>query len=202
MGTPRFYSWDDTGSPGRALTGNLQNMLKQILVPCLVTGYGGKPGAGWTLEHEHVNGFALSNGEHYINLVSNLPASSPYPAMNTIGVHVYVAESLTGTDGPFIVGANLSSGSYRAASGDLSPFARHVLTLYPLNQLSSLRWTVLADDKTAIVSLCSSSGSTVYFYQMTFYFGEMISDIGLSDTFVALGGDIKNYNQIGDLNRP
>lgn len=195
MGAPRFYSWDDTGSPGRNLTGNLQSMLKQILVPCLVTGYGAKPGAGWTLEHEHANGFALSNGSGFINIVSSLAASSPYPAMNASAVHIYVAETMTGADGPFIVGANVCSGEYRVGGVDVSPYRRHLLSLYAIgSQLSTLRWTVVADDKTAVISVCGSSGAVNQFYQSTLYFGDIDNDMGVSSRFVALGGDYTSYN--------
>ncbi|HCA24852.1 MAG TPA: hypothetical protein DEP32_11880 [Pseudomonas sp.] len=195
MGAPRFYSWDDTGSPGRNLSGNLQSMLKQILVPCLVTGYGSKPGAGWTLEHEHANGFALSNGSSFINFVSDLAASSPYPAMNGYAIHIYVAESMTGTDGPFVVGANVCSGEYRVGGVDVSPYRRHLLSLWPIEaQLSTSRWTVVADDKTAVISVTSASGTANQYYQTTLYFGDVDNDMGVSNRFVALGGDYANYN--------
>lgn len=190
MTAPRFYSWDDDGSPGRALTGNLQNRLKQILVACLVNGYGSKPGAGWTLEHEHANGFALGNGQNYINFVSNLPAKAPYPAMSALTIHVYVAESLTEASNAVIGGANLCSGPYRSGAPEGSGFPRHMFRGYePLDaQLSSLQWVVVADEKTVVMSFFSSAGNYTG-APFTLYFGDSINDSGLSNTFIVLGGD-------------
>lgn len=201
MSTPRFYSWDDDGSPGRNLSGNNQNRLKQILVPCLVTGYGDKPGAGWTLEHEHANGFTLSNGHNYINFVSNLPAMTPYPAMNSYVVHIYAAESLTDTSGAIIDGANLCSGTFRKGIPEDSRFPRHLLGYVsrPLDsQVTTLQWTLVADDKTFTLN-CSSSSSIDSAgsgpnYAFTFYAGEANLDAHVTGNFVALGGDIGSYN--------
>src|SRR5690554_114320 len=160
MSTPRFYSWDDDGSPGRALSGNLQNRLKQILVPCLVTGYGSKPGAGWTIGHEHANGFSLINADgNVVNFVSDLPAQAPYPAMNAQVIHIYAAESITDVSGAIIDGANLCSGTYRKGVPELANYPRHALgrASYLLqSQLSTLQWTLVADDNTVILN-CSST---------------------------------------------
>ncbi len=198
MTAPRFYSWDDDGSPGRALTGNLQNRLKQILVACLVNGYGSKPGAGWTLEHEHANGFTLSNGDAYVNFVSNLPASAPYPAMNTNAIHIYCAESLTDTSNSIIDGANLCSGTYQKGQVELANYPRHSLGNVRNildSQLGSLHWTLTADNKTFILNCSSSSAtSTTYNFSFTFYAGESLLDAAVTGNFVALGGDLGNYN--------
>lgn len=195
MSTPCFYSWDDDGSPGRALTGNLQNKLKQILVPCLVTGYGDKPSAGWTLEHEHANGFTLSNGQNYINFVSNLPAIAPYPAMSALTLHVYVAESLTETSSAVIGGANLCSGPYRSGAPEGSGFPRHVLRVYEslVSNLSSMQWVVVADEKTVVLSFFSVGGDFSG-GGFTLYFGDSINDSGLSNTFIVLGGDNASFS--------
>lgn len=206
MSTPRFYSWDDDGSPGRNLSGNQQNRLKQILVPCLVTGYGDKPGAGWTLEHEHANGFTLSNGHNYINFVSDLPAMAPYPVMNSSVIHIYAAESLTDTSGAIIDGANLCSGAFRKGTPENSGFPRHALgrAQYALdNQVATLQWTLVADDKTFTLN-CSSSGSSsssviVTRYSFIVHAGEVSLDTPVTGNFVVLGGDIKSYNAAADM---
>lgn len=202
MTAPRFYSWDDDGSPGRALTGNLQNRLKQILVACLVNGYGSKPGAGWTLEHEHANGFTLSNGDAYVNFVSNLPASAPYPAMNANAIHIYASESLTDTSKAIIDGANLCSGGFRKGLAESAGYPRHMLGVASntlSSGLASLQWTLVADDKTFTLN-CStgSSSSNSAFnslnYSFTLYCGKSTLDADVSGNFVVLGGDIANYN--------
>lgn len=201
MSTPKFYSWDDDGSPARALSGNLQNRLKQILVPCLVTGYGSKSGAGWTLGHEHPNGFSLINADgNVVNFVSNLPAQAPYPAMNANAIHIYAAESLTDTSNAVIDGANLCSGTYRKGMPELANYPRHMLgyAWYALQgELSTLQWTLVADDKTFILN-CSSSGSSGGYnssglYSFTLYVGKSLLDTEVTGNFVVLGGDVANY---------
>lgn len=197
MSTPRFYSWDDAGSPGRNLSGNNQNRLKQILVACLVDGYGDKPGAGWTLEHEHPNGFTLSNGDKYVNFVSDLPATAPYPASSSMGVQIYVAESLANTEGAVIDGLNLCSGTYRKGQLDPSPYARHACNTGRTLSVGLLtaRWTVIADDKTAIIAASSDDSGAAYHFSL--YMGDMINDI-LGGSFVVLGGDLAPFASVGN----
>lgn len=205
MSTPQFYSWDDDGSPARALSGNLQNRLKQILVPCLVTGYGSKPGAGWTIGHEHANGFSLLNADgNVVNFVSDLPAQAPYPAINTRSIHIYAAESLTGTSNAIIDGANLCSGTYRKGVPELANYPRHMLGnafLLLQNELSTLQWTLVADDKTFILNCSNSSSSTngANNYSLTLYTGKSLLDTEVTGNFVVLGGDVINYNTNGSM---
>lgn len=201
MTAPRFYTWDDDGSPGRALTGNLQNRLKQILVPCLVTGYGDKPGAGWTLEHEHANGFTLSNGDAYVNFVSNLTEQAPYPAMQSSVIHIYAAESLIDTSGAIVDGGGLCSGTYRKGEPELNNYPRHALgaTNHAFDvRLSTLQWSLVADDKTFILSV-SSGDSDIYRISahrgsFSLSCGAALLDSEITGNFLVLGGDIVNYN--------
>lgn len=199
MSTPQFYSWDDDGSIGRALSGNLQNKLKQILVPCLVTGYGSKQGAGWTLGHEHPNGFSLINADgNVVNFVSDLPTQAPYPTINPSAMHIYAAESLTDTSKAIIDGANLCSGTYRKGMPELTNYPRHLFGYagYLLtSQVTSLQWTLVADDKTFILN-CSTSASTTNpnNYSFSLYVGKALLDTEVTGNFVVLGGDVGNYN--------
>ena len=203
---PIFYSWDDEGSPGRNLSGNNQNRLKQILKPCLVDGYGDKKGAGWTIGHEHPNGFSLKNADgNVVNFVSNLPGQAPYPVTHSDSIHIYAAESLTDTSNAIIDGANLCSGTYRKGIPELSNYPRHMLGFarYSLqDQLTTLQWTLVADDKTFILN-CSSSDSSlsgsasVSRYSFTLYTGKSLLDTGVTGNFVVLGGDILNYSSNG-----
>lgn len=188
MSTPQFYSWDDDGSPGRTLTGNLQNKLKQILVACLVTGYGSKAGAGWTLEHEHANGFTLSSGDNYINIVSNLPG------MHSAVTHIYVAESLTDTSAAIIKGANLCSGPYRDGVSGGAGTPRHSFQVGNAFSSTALKWVVVADDKTAVI-YCGFGD--IYFNQFTLYFGDVVTDADLSNRFLVLGDENVPYGNYG-----
>ena len=198
MSTPQFYSWDDNGSPARGLSGNIQNRLKQILVPCLVTGYGDKPGAGWMIGHEHPNGFSLINADgNVVNFVSNLPAQAPYPAMNYWTIHIYAAESLIDTSSAIIDGANLCSGTYRKGLPELSGYPRHNLSdanYSMISELSTLQWVLVADNKTFILNCSSSSSSQSLYFSFTLYAGKSLLDIELTGNFVVLGGDISYYS--------
>lgn len=205
MSTPRFYSWDDPDvTYSRNLSGNLQERLKQILVQCLVTGYGDKPAAGWTLGHEHPNGFSLINTDgNVVNFVSDLPAQAPYPALSSYSIHIYAAESLTDTSNAIIDGANLCSGTYRKGIPELANYPRHMLGFaqYVIqSQLGTLQWTLIADDKTFILN-CNgnNSNSAPHNYSFTLYTGKAMLDTEVTGNFVVLGGDTANYNSYDNL---
>lgn len=207
MSEPTFYSWDDVGIEyGRILTGNTQDRLKQILVQCLVTGYGRKPGAGWTLGHEHANGFSLINADgNVVNFVSNLPEQSPYPEMFDQAIHIYAAESLTDTSNAIIDGANLCSGTYRKGVQELGRYPRHELGYVGRVlkvEVSSLQWTLVADEKTFILN-CSTVSSSSPSYSdkqsFTIYVGEVLLDSPVSGNFVVLGGSIQPYGVPGPM---
>lgn len=58
--TVRYYSSGDAGAP--ALPGNTPGALIDLLDKCLVTGYGSKPGAGWTKAFSGTNIAAFKQG--------------------------------------------------------------------------------------------------------------------------------------------
>lgn len=178
---PIFYNWYDVGSPGVAFSGNTQNRLKQILKPCLVDGYGDKPGAGWSTGHEHPNGFSLINVEgNVVNIVSQLPG------MSTGNVcHLYLANSITDSSEAIIDGANLSSGPYRKMVNSVT--GRHALPELTLN--NSSKWTVLANGSSFVISTYSSNYCTILFV------GNLINTTTPElPNFIALGGDNISYN--------
>lgn len=207
MSKPTIYNWDDVGIEySRVLIGNTQDRLKQILVQCLVTGYGYKPKAGWTLGHEHPNGFSLINADgNVVNFVSDLPAQEPYPAMDSASIHIYAAESITDTSNAIIDGVNLCSGPYRKGIQETDGYLRHQLG-YARNilrvDLATLNWTVVADDKTFIINCSSgnsSSPSRSNDYSFTLYVGEVSLDTPVSGNFVVLGGGILKYHEYGPM---
>lgn len=57
------YRWDDVGSP---VLDKTAGCVARIIKNCLVTGYGDKPSAGWTLTHENTSNhnmvFGFNNG--------------------------------------------------------------------------------------------------------------------------------------------
>lgn len=58
----RLYSHTDNEAP-QLPANNWTGALKTILKACLVTGYGGKPGAGWTLREESDNKAIFAMGD-------------------------------------------------------------------------------------------------------------------------------------------
>lgn len=179
--TPIFYSSTDTGGPGRNLSGNAQNRLKQILKACLVDGYGDKPAAGWEMVHEHPQGFSLTNGRGYINFVSDLPGMNA--SQRTI--HIYSLSNITGTSNAILEGDGLCSGGYREYMSD--PGSRHATNIVNGN---ILKWIVLADDRTFSIFAQSS----VSYSGGVLHAGQLKETIDGFDPFICLGGWYKTFN--------
>lgn len=201
MTSPIMYTSHDADAiQGSQLTGNTQNILKQILVPALVTGFGGKPGAGWSLVHEHDNGFTLGNarGDFYVNFVSNMPAQAPLPAMDWRQIHIYTATSFTGADGPYMQGANLCSGMFREGQPAPVNHARHCLYslhLADTNQRQTLRWSIVAKGNT----FCYNSSSSVAYSSSSSYSSSLFAGDGnlYNPSIIApfcIGGEFASFN--------
>ncbi|SFL23737.1 hypothetical protein [Azotobacter beijerinckii] len=176
----RFYHWMDTGSPSRSLSGSMSNRLKQILLACLVYGYGSKPAAGWSLVHEASGGFSLRNatGTGIINF-------SDWGATVYGTVKITLLETITGgITNAIPTGDNLRSG-YGAPGA-----TPHGLFMYGQYQNpSTLVWTVVADERSFSLYIAAaardltSSGSYSYSRNTLLVAGE--SSAGL---FYAHGG--------------
>lgn len=183
--TVRVYTSLDTGAP--VLTGDHFDKLRTILMACLVTGYGSKPGAGWTVGHDIAAGFSLGNGDGYVNYVRN--ASTEY-------VGVFIMEAVTdGTTG-LAGGVNRRSAYWFDGSSETT---RGFLFLQ-----SSLinHWMVVADEKTCIFqagyltsTTTANASSSISFTQQ--YFGRYINAMGLSGPaeFCSVGN---GYNASGN----
>lgn len=177
------YSSLDTGAP--VLTGSLYNRFKQILMACLVNGYGSKPGAGWTIGHQSGdgNGFSLGNGDGFINFV--------YEGTNG-ALKVYVMESIT--DGSTALAAGVNRRSAGWADGSSTSERQTIYMSGGLDSSTNPHWLVVADEKTAIFSFAGGSNTTADVasaYQGTaMYFGRYINTLGISGPaeFISLGG--------------
>lgn len=113
-----LYSSMDVGGPGTVLQGNDRTNGVQgfynLLVPCLVTGYGSgdsaKPGQGWTLVHADLpTGFTLKapDGVFYVF------CKGPNQTYNySSAVTVWMAERLTAPFSYPPVGDNVRSGDH------------------------------------------------------------------------------------------
>lgn len=141
--TIRYYSSLDDGAPLLPAVSSQRfiDNLRIVLINCLVTGYASKPGAGWTLAHDHPDGFTLSNGEGYINFVS----------VNSSTVAIYLLEALTDTSKAEVQGYNRRSGLWSEGSGVAQ---RHYLTVSGFYSSSPNKgWCLAADGLTVILQL-------------------------------------------------
>lgn len=173
--TVRFYSSLDTGAP--TLSGSrAYDKLKQILKACLVDGYGSKVPAGWTVGHEHADGFSLGNGEGFVNLVN----SSATTAI------LYLMESITAGSTALASGYNRRSGAWY----DGSAVAGRQYLYWPYHASANPHWAVVADDKTFILSVgagISGVDLTADSTYLQLYVGRYLNASGLPG-FCALGG--------------
>lgn len=152
--------------------------LKVILMACLVNGYSGKPAAGWTVGHEHADGFSLSNGEGYINFVH---ASSTAFAC-------YLMESLTDKTTALAGGYNRRSGPW--FDGQTTTLRQYFYNGGFSSTSANKQWMVVADDKTAIVFLTGAPAPAIdvtNYYGGGLYFGRYLSWFD-GTGFCCLGG--------------
>lgn len=174
--TVRFYSCLDSGAP--VLSGTrLIDRVKLILMACLVNGYGSKAPAGWTVGHDHADGFSLGNGEGFINFVHQ-----------TNGVYAaYIMETITAGGAALASGYNRRSGPWFDGSSDT---ARQYMSGSSFASGSNPYWSVVADGKTAILLAgggITGADATSNGHVFQHYFGRYLNASGLP-AFCSLGG--------------
>lgn len=165
--TIRFYSSLDTGAP--ALSGSPIDRIRQILLACLVNGYGTKPAAGWVIGHQNALGFSLGNGDGFISFADSNGNSYTAKPLETI----------TGTSGGHATGNNEQYSALHYNVGYVG---------------ANVHWYVIADDKTVIYYI-GGNGTTADLPGVSagangsaHYFGRYLNGSGLGPTFCSLGG--------------
>ncbi|WP_349571021.1 hypothetical protein [Azotobacter salinestris] len=177
--TVRFYSSLDAGAP--ALSGDLYDRVRQVLLACLVNGYGSKPAAGWTVGHDVSGGFSLGNGDGYINWVRNAVAQY---------LGVYIMESITDGSTALATGINRRSGGW---GDDVTTTERgYFYQSNGFNGGTNPHWSLVADSKTVIfLAGAGGNGADAGSTPLGFahYFGAYISAVGFEGaaTFCSLG---------------
>jgi len=173
------YSSLDTGAPALPSVSGQRfiDNLKLIFKACLVDGYGAKPAAGWTVGHEHADGFSLSNGEGFINFVS----------VSNQTVAVYLMESITDTSTALAGGYNRRSGPW--FDGESTTARQYLYAPAFYATVANKQWFVVADDKTVVFEFCGNSTAVDASSQHAgaVYFGAYTSSLGIRG-FCALGG--------------
>lgn len=175
----RHYSSIDTGAPALPSVAGQRfiDNLRLVFTACLVNGYNDKPAAGWTLAHDHADGFTLSNGAGFINFVH----------VNVSTVEVYLLESLTDTSVAKVTGYNRRSGPWYEGQSET---IRHYFRInYFTSTYSNKCWSLVADERT--VTFLGHSYSTSLDASTNeagaIHFGEYLSALG-TPGFCAVGG--------------
>lgn len=170
-----LYRWTDASAP--TLTGQAGSLIT-VLSACLVTGYGSKPAAGWTIP-------SLGGSNPGTNVIAYLQGSGSngyYVRVNNSGTRVGTTHEAVGTPGTNIArvrgyetmtsltdsGTNLFPTVAQQASG---LFARTSATTDAVTR----PWFVVADQRTFYVFVISGdviSGNNIY---QAWGFGEFYS---------------------------
>ncbi|HIZ49558.1 MAG TPA: hypothetical protein IAA18_00600 [Candidatus Pseudomonas excrementavium] len=133
MGSPSYsYSTSTTNQ-------NHFNAIKAVLKACLVSGYGTKPAAGWSLIAEGARHIVLSNGPGTMFVCLNWASSN--------NLEVWLSCTFTGMNGDVMTGAGLKSGT----RGDNNPPHKVCISLIAYSSDTS-GWSVIADERTFILS--------------------------------------------------
>lgn len=185
MAKPIVYTWQDAGAP--VCQANMTSFIA-LIKACLVTGYGAKSGAGWTIPFEDANSFVLKQGgtnpkKHCMKMFDYLRQS------NRCNVVYTVAEDYTDLITPINIW-HWRNGIVRSNPLELFP------TGYTSSTNHEIPWKIIATNR------------SVYFffgYNTTISTGtpDMLSDAsGESHMLVneSFFGDYKPYADWNDYN--
>ncbi|WP_043309565.1 hypothetical protein [Pseudomonas sp. ML96] len=148
---PTVYSREDSGAPVLSYVSTQGSIaqftaVKTILKACLVSGYSGKPAAGWSLVAEGDRHLVLRNG-----------TQTGYVCLTWTGgnyLTVYLAETFTGVVSDVITGDGVKTG---VAANNATQHRLYIgVVAYNTNYCS---WLVLADERTFIFQSAGATGA-------------------------------------------
>ncbi|RMH85228.1 hypothetical protein EA796_06885 [Pseudomonas sp. AOB-7] len=181
---PTVYHRDQPGAPVPTyFTSQNHNAqfqaFKVVVKGCLVSGYTGKPAAGWELIAEGTNYLVLRNGSHTGFVCFTWVTGGV--------VRIYLAETYTGMSGDVMTGDGLKSGlSVDNANPHMFPLGFFAFS----DALTG--WVIIADERTFILASASTNNAPGSLDNglananvRTIYIGE-----DSAGTFVACGGDL------------
>jgi|GEM_PF-1583060 uncharacterized membrane protein len=149
MGAPTVYYYDDPGAP--VLT-NRQDAFYQIILACLVTGYGSKPAAGWSVVYDDwVNSgwLTLINSSQTGVLGIVRAASNDHPFL-------FVADGMIDATTP----VNGRSGYVEISNTTVWDSSSAVLQRPASSLLTAVSgWCVVANDDAVFMMMTSSAES-------------------------------------------
>lgn len=182
---PRQYLWSDTNGPGQSVgQENPSNFMRRILKQCLVTGYAGKPAAGWSVIYETARALYLQN-----------PSGSVVAAFYDAGgegmtTFIFLMENLPpNPSGDLPKGTSMRSGLYSVDYPGTIGYHCFGIRYH----MGPIRWTVIADDRSFYFawndqSLTSQgAGSWTYSFRGVLYVGELVGG-----QVAAIGGQAGN----------
>ena len=182
MSVPNIYSSTDAGAP--TFIPNDSTTWLPLLKACLVNGYTGKPGAGWTIAYEDDVAQTLvlrqgSGNQRYLWLGNpGYSASNTYIAMRYFQAvsYLYMSDINDGT-GMWPTAANQNvwsmASSYNAQSG------------------TALQWRVFASNKFFLIYIYPTQSYTTNVYpKQVFFFGDFPSTVQ-NDTYNTI---LNGYN--------
>lgn len=208
--TPTVYRWDDPGAPDLSALHSSNNerdlmYFHTVLKACLVTGYGAKAAAGWTMPHEETtpdgkgNRFVLTNAADSGSLL--------YEGGSFSGGGTYAADALWACSAVPDMDSPVNAWSWNVQYADRSTASGNVFHKAGLNSKKDCdAWVVVANENTCIVIFgrAAYDFSTSYaqephnYYSCFFMFGAMHDGFGgllvpESGNFYIGGGDARSY---------
>lgn len=153
-----IYRSTDTGAPVPVSNSNYKSaeFYMTLLKACLVTGYGAKPGAGWSVAYEDTttdkHRLALSNGNGVVEFITWATAHMGiciWDSINTPGVGRIYDDSFSSVMSAGVNGwKDISIPASTVASEKMICVYVGGLTLTNYNS-KNVAWTVFADEKSA-----------------------------------------------------
>lgn len=161
MSTPTFYHSSDAGAP-QLTSVNTAGQIIAILDACLVSGYGSKAAAGWTIEFTDTNirVYRAGAGNRYFLRVDN-----------------------TFTNGSFRMNAFGSMTSVSAGTEPFIPAANEAANICGISSTAPFFWTVAANNKFFYIYIRSSASAAA----QIFYFGDLIPNTSTPATPLPYG---------------
>lgn len=153
MGAPTVYNWDDPGAPEWLST---VDGPYEVLKACLVDGYPGKAGAGWSVVYDDWIGsgnFSIANAAQS----GVLGLWHPRTSVTQYAPVLYVADGMLSANQPI---------NGRSGGVDISDTAVLGLTNTSLHNVyakgaASKRWVLVANESFALLITAGANGSAV-----------------------------------------
>lgn len=198
MGAPTVYYYDDPGAP---VLNNYQDAFYQILMACLVNGYGSKPAAGWSVVYDE---WAAAGHASFTNDTASGVLGVVRNTTVNYGPYLYVAEAMidyqTAVNSRSGMRSNINPATL--ATDSLSGRQR-------AHGVSWQKWVCIADEQGAWLFFSNTddrlfnpwglrheslSYRSIYFGAATNFFGLGERSAALLGNFLIAGGLGDSYN--------